>query len=134
MLRALELSDYRAPKRRQPSWLAKRLGIPREEGETCLRALATARQIKLEGRLWVIDRTKTIDTRVHPARGRRLKAEWLKVALERLQAGVSGVFGYNLMAISRVNKSSDHALELEELVRPSRQRPARSWPCARPPT
>ncbi|HKY38711.1 MAG TPA: DUF4423 domain-containing protein [Polyangiaceae bacterium] len=103
VLRALELSDYRALGRHQPGWLAKRLGISREEEELCLTALATARQIKLERRLWVVDQTKTIDTRAHPERGRRLKAEWLKVALERLESGVSGIFSYNLMAISRAD-------------------------------
>lgn len=103
VLRALELSDYRALRRHQPGWLAKRLGISRHEEDLCLAALATARQIKLERRLWVVDQTKIIDTRTHPERGRRLKAEWLKVALERLESGVSGVFGYNLMAISRAD-------------------------------
>jgi hypothetical protein len=103
VLRALELSDYRALGKHRPGWLAERLGISREEEELCLGALATARQIKLERRLWVIDQTRTVDTRAHPERGRRLKAEWLKVALERLEAGVNGTFGYNLMAISRLD-------------------------------
>lgn len=103
VLRALELSDYRALRRHQPGWLARRLGISREEEERCLKALATARQIKLQGGLWVEDETKIVDTRAHPERGRRLKAEWLRVGLERLEAGVPGVFGYNLMAISRAD-------------------------------
>jgi DNA-binding phage protein len=103
VLRALEISDYRALGRHRPGWLAKRLGISREEEERCLAALATARQIKLEGRLWVVDRSRTIDTRAHPERGRRLKAAWLKVALERLESGVNGIFGYNLMAVSRAD-------------------------------
>jgi DNA-binding phage protein len=103
VLRALELSDYRALRRHQSGWLARRLGISRDEEESCLTALATARQIKLERGLWVVDQTRTIDTRAHPQRGRRLKAEWLRVALERLESGVPGVFGYNLMAISRAD-------------------------------
>jgi len=103
VLRALELSEYRDLRRHKPGWLAERLGIGLEEEERCLTALATARQIKLERGLWVVDETKTIDTRVDPERGRRLKAEWLNVALERLRSGVSGIFGYNLMAISRAD-------------------------------
>jgi len=103
VLRALELSDYQALRRHQPGWLARRLGISREEEDRCLSALATARQIKLERRLWVADETKTIDTRAHRERGRRLKAEWLRVALERLESGVPGIFGYNLMAVSRAD-------------------------------
>jgi len=103
VLRALELSDYRALRRHRPGWIARRLGISQQEEEACLSALATARQIKLERGLWVADETRTVDTRVHPERGRRLKAEWLRVALERLESGVTGVFGYNLMAISRAD-------------------------------
>jgi DNA-binding phage protein len=103
VLRALELSDYRALGRHQPGWLARRLGISREEEQLCLTALATARQIKLERRLWVVDQTRTVDTRANPELAQRLKAEWLKVALERLESGVSGIFGYNLMAISRAD-------------------------------
>lgn len=103
VLRALELSDYRALRRHQPGWLARRLGISRAEEERSLAALSTARQIKLDHGLWVADETRTIDTRAHPERGRRLKAEWLRVALERLESGVTGTFGYNLMAISRAD-------------------------------
>jgi DNA-binding phage protein len=103
VLRALELSAYRALRRHQPGWLARRLGISRAEEERCLAALATARQIKLERGLWVADQTRTVDTRANPQRGRRLKAEWLRVALERLESGVPGIFGYNLMAVSRAD-------------------------------
>ena len=73
VLRALELSDYRALRRHQPGWLARRLGISREEEERCLSALATARQIKLHGGLWVEDESKIVDTRAYPERGRRLQ-------------------------------------------------------------
>ena len=103
VLRALELSDYQALRRHQPGWLARRLGISRAEEELCLNALATARQINLVRGRWVVDETRTVDTRAQPERGRRLKAQWLRVALERLESGVSGVFGYNLMAVSRAD-------------------------------
>ena len=103
VLRALELSDYRALKRHQPGWLARRLGISREEEQRCLTALATARQIKLQSGLWVEDESRVVFTGANPERGRRLKAEWLRVGLERLEAGVPGVFSFNLMAISRAD-------------------------------
>lgn len=103
VLRALELSEYRSLRRHQPGWLARRLGISRAEEERCLTALATARQIKRQDGLWIEDEARIVDTRANPERGRRLKAEWLRVGLERLEAGVPGVFGYNLMAISRAD-------------------------------
>jgi DNA-binding phage protein len=101
VLRVLELVDYRKLPRHRPGWIAARLGISRQEEERCLQALATARQIKPGGGRWVLDQTQTIDTRADPARGRRLKAEWLKVALHRLEQGATGAFSYNLMAVSR---------------------------------
>lgn len=103
VLRALELSDYRALGKHKPGWLAKRLGISREEETRCLAALETSRQIKLEAGLWTLHQEQTIDTRVNPQRGRRLKGEWLRVALDRLEAGATGIWGYNLMAISRAD-------------------------------
>jgi DNA-binding phage protein len=103
VLRALELVDYQKLRKHRPGWLAERLGIAKEEETRCLTALATARQIKLEQGLWKVDQTQTIDTRAEPARGRRLKAEWSKVALARLEAGVKGVFSFNLMSISRAD-------------------------------
>lgn len=103
VLRGLELVDYRALGKHRAGWLARRLGISRREEQRCLAALATARQIKLEGGLWVVDQVETLDTRAQPARSRRLKSDWMKVALRRFEVGVSGVFSYNLMAISRAD-------------------------------
>jgi hypothetical protein len=103
VLRALELVDYQKLSKHRPGWLAERLGISKEEETICLTALSTARQIKLVKGVWTVDQTQTIDTRAEPARGRRLKAEWSKVALSRLEAGVQGVFSFNLMSISRAD-------------------------------
>lgn len=50
-------------------------------------------------------RPRTLDTRADAARSRRLKGEWLKVALGRLEAGVGGTFSYNLMSLSRADLS-----------------------------
>jgi DNA-binding phage protein len=101
VLRALELTDYAKLENPRPGWLARRLGISRAEEERCLKTLAAAHQIRKEGARWLVDHTQTIDTRADPERGRKLKAEWLKVALARLQGGVPGTFSYNLMAVSR---------------------------------
>jgi transcriptional regulator with XRE-family HTH domain len=103
VLRVLELTDYQQLDRHRTGWIAKRLGIAREEEERCLASLASARQIRKQGGRWVIDTTQTIDTGADPARARKLKAEWLKVGLSRLEAGASGSFAYNLMAVSRAD-------------------------------
>jgi len=112
VLRALELTDYTEQQRPRPGWIARRLGISRAEEARCLASLAAAQQIRKDGAHWVIAQTQTIDTRADPARGRKLKAEWLKVALARLEDGVQGTFGYNLMAISKADFARLKALHL----------------------
>lgn len=103
VLRALELTDYTTLGKHRPGWLARRLGISRKEEERCLTTLAAARQIRLQDGLWTIDQTQIVDTRVDPARARKLKVEWLRVTLARAEAGVPGIFGYNLMSIARAD-------------------------------
>ncbi|HXK19438.1 MAG TPA: DUF4423 domain-containing protein [Polyangiaceae bacterium] len=112
VLRALELADYAKLGKHRPGWLARRLGISREEERRCLEALATSRQIRLQNGLWVMDQTHTLDTRAEPSRARRLKAEWLRVALARYEAGVSGTFGYNLMSVSKADWTKLRELHL----------------------
>ncbi len=103
VLRALELADYRRLGRHRPGFIARRLHISLHEEKRCLEALATARQIKLEDGLWSVDQTRALDTRKQRERSRKLKAEWMKVALARLQEGAPGSFSYNLMALSRAD-------------------------------
>lgn len=103
VLRALELTDYAKLAKHRPGWIAARLGISLEEEQRCLTTLAAARQIRMHEHRWVIDQTHTVDTRANPERARKLKAEWMRVALSRLDDGVSGTFAYNLMAVSRAD-------------------------------
>jgi DNA-binding phage protein len=103
VLRALELTDYSKLSKHRPGWIAARLGISLDEEELCLSTLAAARQIRMHEHRWVIDQTQTVDTRADPARSRKLKAEWMKVALSRLEGGGPGTFSYNVMAISRAD-------------------------------
>jgi hypothetical protein len=105
VLRALELTDYTRLSRHRPGWLAKRLAISASEEERCLAALSATRQIQLRDGCWVVNQTQMTDTRAEPTRARSLKAEWLRVALSRLEAGVTGSFGYNVMSVSRADLS-----------------------------
>jgi hypothetical protein len=95
--------DYARLGKHHSGWIAQRLGTSLAEEARCVAALAGARRIQQRGDIWIINQTQTIDTRADAARGSKLKAEWLKVALSRLESGVSGAFGYNLMAISRAD-------------------------------
>jgi hypothetical protein len=100
VLRVLELEDYTKQKRHRPGWIATRIGISEEEEAHCLDALLAARQVRLERGRYVIDRTRTVDTRADPKRSREVRAHWIDVARERLTRGVNGTFGYNVMSLS----------------------------------
>jgi DNA-binding phage protein len=113
VLRALELTEYRALPKHRAGWLARRLGISRAEEKRCLDALLAARQVRFEAGRYVLDETHNVDTRSDPARARALKAEWLRVALKRFEAGVQGVFGYNLMAVSLEDLERLRALHID---------------------
>jgi hypothetical protein len=89
--------------------------------------LAAARQIRMHEHRWVIAQTQTVDTQANPERGRKLKAEWMKVALSRLEGGVNGTFAYNLMAISRADLA-----RLKELHFAYFATCRRSWPTRLP--
>jgi transcriptional regulator with XRE-family HTH domain len=100
VLRVLELEDYTKQKRHRPGWIAERIGITEEEETRCLNALLAARQVRLERGRYVIDRTRTVDTRADPKRSRQVRAHWIDVARDRLTRGVTGTFGYNVMSLS----------------------------------
>ncbi len=113
VMRVLELTEYRALSKHRPGWIARRLGISRAEEQRCLTALLAARQVRFEGGRFVLDETHNVDTRADPARARALKARWLRVALNRFERGVQGVFGYNLMAVSRADLDRLRALHVD---------------------
>jgi hypothetical protein len=100
VLRVLELQGATKPKRHRRGRIAARIGISVEEEERCLNALLAARLIRLEHGRYVIDRTRTVDTRADPKRSRELRAHWIDVARERLTRGVRGTYGYNVMSLS----------------------------------
>lgn len=113
VLRTLELTDYRALRKHRSGWIARRLGISREEEQRCLDALLEARRVRFESGRFVLDETHNVDTRADPVRARALKAEWLRVALERFENGAQGVFGYNLMAVSRADLERLRSLHID---------------------
>jgi hypothetical protein len=64
------------------------------------------------GRLHV-HRVIDVDTSQDPERARRLKAVWTRVAMERLERGEPGLFGYRLFAVSRSGLRRLRDLQLE---------------------
>ena len=100
VLRALELSEYRALPSHQPGFLAARLGLSPEEETLSLSLLERAGQVRRARGRYEPTRIEAIDLRSEVDRLRQLKAFWLDVAKQRLTQGHEGVFGFNLFAVS----------------------------------
>ena len=101
VMRALELAAYQRRAGRSERWLAAELGVDIDEVRSGLAALESSGQIRKTRGTWRIDRVITVDTRLDPVAGTKLKAAWTQVALERLQRNAPGHYGYSLFAISR---------------------------------
>lgn len=103
VLRALELSSYRALPRHVPGWIAARIGITEEEERTYLDALRNAGQIVEDcGRLRIVE-AQTVDTRHDPERAVRLRRFWSDVAIARIDGSPEGVHSYNLAGVSEAD-------------------------------
>lgn len=103
VLRALELERYAELPGHEPGWIAARIGVDLEEEARCLAALSDTGQIRWDGQRYRLDRVRTVDTRLHPEAGRRLKRWWAEVGLARLEAGDDGLFSYNLFTVSEAD-------------------------------
>jgi hypothetical protein len=102
-MRSLELDAYKRQRTHRTGWVAERLGIPVEEEEAAIRALAESRLIVRRAGRWVVANVLTVDTRRNPDAGRALKRHWAKVALDRLpelEPKENDLFSYNLFTVS----------------------------------
>lgn len=99
VLRALELSSYAALPRHDDGWIARRIGISREEERRCLKRLAESGQIVWHEARWRIQNVMALDTRRDPDAARRLRAWWLRRGAARIEAGDRGLM-YNVLGVS----------------------------------
>jgi transcriptional regulator with XRE-family HTH domain len=103
VMRVLELEDYRALPAHEPGWIAARLGIPREEEQRCLDALAASHLIRRRRQHWIVTQVLAVDTRRNPEAGRSLKRHWAAVGQQRLpelEPSGEDLFSYNLFTIA----------------------------------
>lgn len=103
VLRALELEAYKAGGHRDPEFLTRAVGMPREEVERALSLLAQSGQIQRTPRGFRATPGLVVDTGADPERARGLKLTFAELALARLRAGAPGQCGYTLFAISRAD-------------------------------
>jgi transcriptional regulator with XRE-family HTH domain len=93
--RFLELEQYAVLPRHRPGWIAEQLGITRADEERTLRDLQTAGVIRWDGRRWLLDRERSVDTTLMgPAAAAHLRAHWSDQARARIAAGGEGLFSY----------------------------------------
>lgn len=107
VLRALELSAYRALPRHEPGLIARWVGISPAEESRCLDLLRKAGQVRRSHGKWRVARVLTVDT---PRSQLALKQHWLETTLERLKrrdwqshGAEEALFSYNLFAVSEAD-------------------------------
>lgn len=103
VLRALELTEYKSLERHERGWLARRVGISLEEEQRCLKLLARTGQIRLRRGRWELREVLAVDTRRDAESELAVRAWWLEAALARLRAGDTGIFSYNVFAVSEAD-------------------------------
>jgi len=102
-LRALELESYRARAAHEPGWLARALGLAREDEEASLALLLHSGQVVWDGQRYVPARVMTVDTRRDREAARRLRLFWSRTAVERLEHADQdreASSAYNLFGVS----------------------------------
>jgi DNA-binding transcriptional regulator YhcF (GntR family) len=112
VMRALELEGLPGRSGLQIRWLAARLGTRPNEILSALQTLLQTGQVeRRRGRYRLVER-QAVDTGLDPVRG-QVKAAWSRTAVDRLEAGSAGNFGYSLFAISRADLVQLRELHLQ---------------------
>lgn len=127
VLRALEIEPQPQTAPAQLAWLAARLGVDATTIQAGLEALRAAGQVSKRRGHFVIGDQLAINTSQDRELARKVKVAWTRTALERLERGSAGNFGYSLFAISRRDVRRLRDLHLE-YVRAMQDLIARSRP------
>jgi len=127
VLRALELNDSPRGLSAQQAFIARKLGIGSDEVREALRVLEAMEQVKKSRGRFVPRAVTAIDTGSDPIRAKELKVAWTQTALERLQRGVAGHFGWSVFAVSKADLTRLTNLHLQ-YVRAMREVIASSTP------
>lgn len=115
VLRALELQELPPGRTRQIAWVAERLGIGTAEVEAALLVLEQTEQVTRTRRGHTIRERQVVNTGPELQRARELKSTWTQVALQRLDSGAPGNFGYALFAVAKRDLVALRDLHLDYL-------------------
>ena len=130
VLRALELSDYRALPEHVPGWIAQRLGIARELEDQSLHLLDQGGHVRVRERRYEPVASEVVDLRRDAERAWHSRGVWTDLARERLAARSPGNYAYNVFGVSardleRIRElQARHFREVRDLI-------ARSQPVER---
>lgn len=100
VLRALELSAYRALPSHRAGWIAERLGISAQEEQRTLKLLVDSGQVALRGRHYAPAEVLSIDTRRDPEAAQRLRRFWAEAGLQHAARDPGAVLSFNLGTIA----------------------------------
>jgi DNA-binding phage protein len=112
VLRALELSAYRALPTHDLGFLAQCLDMPERDVAEAIELLHAAGQVRPQGQHWVPVDEAVIDMRADKALSKKLKSFWLEQAAVRALTDTEGMFGYNLFSVSEKDLERLRALHL----------------------
>jgi transcriptional regulator with XRE-family HTH domain len=104
VLRVLETRSYLELDRHEEGFVARVLGISRDEEHRCLQALVDSNAVALVDGRYVVRGATTVDTQGGAALSHRLKRHWCQVASDRLAVPCDGeLFAYNVVSVSRAD-------------------------------
>jgi DNA-binding transcriptional ArsR family regulator len=103
VLHALELRAYATEGHRDPEFLTRAVGLPREEVERALTLLEESGQVRRTRQGFRPAPEAVVDTGADPERARGLRITFAELAVRRLRGGAPGQCGYTLFAVSRAD-------------------------------
>jgi transcriptional regulator with XRE-family HTH domain len=113
VLRVLETKGYCNRRTNTVHYVARKLGLPRDDAQVVLQALLRAGLVLKKGRSLAVAANLSVDTGNDPERLRALRRHWGRVAQARLEdPNGSDWFAYNVIAVSKSDSE-----RIEQLLR-----------------
>jgi transcriptional regulator with XRE-family HTH domain len=111
ILRVLETSQYQALPSHDPGWVARQLGLEREQVTRCLQLLLDANVLTAKGGKYAEQQALNVDTRGGKGALWAIKAHWSRIAAERALGPIPGdLFAYNVCSCSQQDMDRIRAL------------------------
>ncbi len=113
VLRALELAALPRGATAQQLFIARTLGIAVDKVREALVVLEATEQVSKTRAGFHARQVARTDTAQDPVRAQELKIAWTSTALERLQRGAPGKYGWSLFSVSKADLTRLHDLHMQ---------------------